>query len=70
MEPALHPDWIVSEVMRHWPQTIPVFVTLRLACPGCAMAPFETLGEVAETYGLDGDELISRLEAACAGGAA
>ena len=51
----------VDEVMRRWPQTLPVFVRLKLNCVGCDMAPFETLAEVATTYGLALDDLLSQL---------
>ncbi len=59
----------VDDVMRRWPQTLPVFVRLKLNCVGCDMAPFETLAEVADTYGLALDELMSQLEQAAAEGA-
>jgi hybrid cluster-associated redox disulfide protein len=41
-----------------------VFVRRRMACPGCAMAPFMTLAEAAASYGLDPQQLVSELEAA------
>lgn len=57
----LEPHLTVDDVMRRWPQTLPVFVRLKLNCVGCDMAPFETLADVASTYGLPLDELISLL---------
>jgi hybrid cluster-associated redox disulfide protein len=56
----------VDEVMRRWPQTLPVFVRLKLNCVGCDMAPFETLADVAKTYGLALGELLTQLEQAAA----
>ena len=47
------PTWTVAEVLRRWPPASEVFLKRRLACPGCAMAPFDTLREVAAAYGLD-----------------
>ena len=64
MEPELRSDWTLSEVMRHRPQTIGVFITLKMACPGCAMSPFETVAEAAAEYGLDAQELVAHLAAA------
>lgn len=60
-------DLTVDEVMRRWPQTMPVFVKLKLNCVGCDMAPFETISDVAETYGLALDMLLGELNAAAVG---
>lgn len=57
-------DLTVDEVMRRWPQTLPVFVRLKLNCVGCDMAPFETIAEVATTYGLGLDMLLNELNGA------
>jgi hybrid cluster-associated redox disulfide protein len=51
-QPQLEADLTVAEVLTRWPQTISVFVHHRMACVGCAIAPFETLAEVAEIYNL------------------
>jgi hybrid cluster-associated redox disulfide protein len=60
--PILHPDVLVSDVMRQWPQTIRVFVRRHLACPGCAIASFHTLAEVAAEYDIDVDDLLGELQ--------
>jgi hybrid cluster-associated redox disulfide protein len=52
-QPKLEADLIVADVLARWPQTIPVFTHHRMGCVGCAMAPFETLAEVAAIYELD-----------------
>lgn len=57
-------DLTVDEVMRRWPQTMPVFVKLKLNCVGCDMAPFETIADVATTYGIGLDMLLGELNAA------
>ena len=64
MEPILHTECFVSEVMRQWPQTVGVFVELRMACPGCPMAPFETVAEAAGEHGLDPQDLLACLRRA------
>jgi hybrid cluster-associated redox disulfide protein len=68
MEPPLHTECFVSEVMRQWPETIGVFVALRMACPGCPMAPFETLAEAAVEHGLEPQDLLARLRRVGPGG--
>jgi hybrid cluster-associated redox disulfide protein len=58
----LSADLTVDEVLDRWPETIPAFFRYRMACVGCPMAPFETLVEVADIYGLDVDCFLSELE--------
>lgn len=54
-------DLTVGELLRQRPALAAVFVKRRMACPGCAMAPFMTLREVAEAYGLPVQSLLSDL---------
>jgi hybrid cluster-associated redox disulfide protein len=62
--PQLEANLIVAEVLARWPQTIPVFIRHRMACVGCAMAPFETLSEIAAVYKLDLDRFLNELQQA------
>ena len=55
---------IVRDVMTRWPQTVPVFVRRRMSCPGCLMAPFMTVDEAAQEYGIEPEELACDLEEA------
>ena len=52
-QPKLTANLTVADVLACWPQTISVFMHLRMACVGCPIAPFETLTEVAAIYELD-----------------
>lgn len=47
---------------RH-PGAVRVFLDRRMACPGCDMAPFETVAEAARIYGVDAEELLTELRA-------
>ena len=60
--PTLFPTMLVSDVMDKWPQTIQVFVRLRMACPGCPIARFHTLAEVAAEYQMDPATLVKELQ--------
>ncbi|MEN0654189.1 MULTISPECIES: DUF1858 domain-containing protein [Hyphobacterium] len=51
----------VSDLMQGWPETVPVFVKHHMACPGCVMAPFMTVREVAAEYGIPEDGLATDL---------
>lgn len=54
----------VDEALRRWPQVAGVFLRRQLACPGCAMAPFDTLRDVAQSYGIDLAALLDEVERA------
>jgi hybrid cluster-associated redox disulfide protein len=61
-QPQLEAGLTVAEVLARWPQTIPVFLRQRMACVGCAIAPFETLAEIAVIYDLELSHFLSELE--------
>jgi hybrid cluster-associated redox disulfide protein len=56
-------DMTMAELMRDRPAVVPVLLRRGLACPGCAMAPFMTVREAAEAYGLELDALLDDLAA-------
>lgn len=60
--PAAH--WTVAETFVRCPETAPVFNRFGMACVGCVMAPFETLAEAADAYGLDPEVLLAECRAA------
>ncbi|PWE18073.1 hypothetical protein DDZ18_00195 [Marinicauda salina] len=64
-EPIL--SMIVADLMNAEPETVPVFVRNRMACPGCVMAPFMTVREAAREYGLKPEALAAELAEAMAG---
>ena len=55
---------IVADVLKRWPQTVPVFQKYRMGCVGCAMAPFETLAEAAAIYQLSLPHFLEDLQIA------
>ncbi len=57
-------NFSITETLNRWPQTIYNFMRHQMACPGCAMARFETLAEAAENYGLGLDEFLTELATA------
>lgn len=58
---------IVGEVMNAFPETVPVFIDRRMACPGCVMAPFMTVREAALEYAQDPAEFAAVLAAVIGG---
>jgi hybrid cluster-associated redox disulfide protein len=65
-----HPGLTVKAALDRWPAVIPVFIRRRMACVGCAVAPFMTLAEAAESYGIPPAALIADLRRAIARAAA
>lgn len=59
---ALSAGLTVAEVMQRWPETVIVFLSYRMACIGCLLAPFDTVADVARNYRLDLDELLHDLQ--------
>ncbi|MGC3939693.1 DUF1858 domain-containing protein [Roseobacter sp. EG26] len=37
------PDMLLCDILRRWPQTIPVFIHYKMLCVGCAITPYHTL---------------------------
>lgn len=56
-------DMTVDEALAQWPELSRVFLRHQMACAGCAMAPFETLSDVARAYGLSSARLLKELRA-------
>ncbi len=57
-------DMVVADVLEKWPETVPVFQELKMACVGCAMAPFDTLDDVATIYKVDLSQFMETLNQA------
>ncbi len=53
MPREIRPKLTVAELLARAPSAAIAFVRHRMACVGCAMAPFDTLDEAAAVYGLD-----------------
>lgn len=61
MPTGVYPQLTVAEVLDRWPATAAVFVRRCMACVGCAMAPFDTIGEAAAVYGIKVEGLLDEL---------
>lgn len=62
-------DMIVGDLMQRWPESVPVLLARRMACPGCLMARFMTVHEAAVEHGVEPDLLLDELVAAIRQGA-
>ena len=62
--PDLDRALTVAQLLRHRPAAAVVFVRCGMACPGCAMAPFETLAEAATVYGQEPEGFLADLRRA------
>ena len=56
-------NMFVADVLAAERAAARVFIDRRMGCVGCAFAPFETVAEVAQTYGIDAWELANSLAA-------
>lgn len=57
---------MISEILEQWPRTARVFYQHKMACVGCALAPFYNLEEAVGIYHLSLDELRNDLLAVIA----
>lgn len=51
----------IEEIVKKYPETIPVFEKYGLGCVGCEAALFEDVQQGAEIHGIDIDVLLSSL---------
>lgn len=51
----------IDTVMRRQPGTIRILLKHGMACIGCAIAPYHTIGEVGAEYDLPIDEFLHEL---------
>lgn len=51
----------ISELLKRWPEVIPVFNRHKMACVGCTMSAYETVASAAEIYHLQVDQFLSEL---------
>ncbi len=60
------PDLPLSDLIERWPAAGAVFLSQRMLCFGCPIAPFHTVIDACLEYRLDEDEFRSRLRRAVA----
>jgi hybrid cluster-associated redox disulfide protein len=66
--PRIDYDTTVDEIMRQRPATILVFLDFRMACVGCPIAPFHTVGDACREHRTDPVAFLEVLRAAAAAG--
>lgn len=61
MEGRITPQTNLYQLLSDFPLLIPLFIKKQLACVGCAMSRFETLGDLSVNYNLDLRFLIAEI---------
>jgi len=57
-------DMTFSEVLKKYPETMPVFIKYGITCIGCPMAKFETVKEGCHIHGIDVEKFVKDLNKA------
>ncbi|MFZ3102326.1 MAG: DUF1858 domain-containing protein [Desulfitobacteriaceae bacterium] len=57
-------EMTVGQVLRQYPQTVPIFLGLGMHCLGCPSSTMESIEGAAMTHGKDVDGLIKELNKA------
>jgi hybrid cluster-associated redox disulfide protein len=58
------PDLPLADLMRAWPQTIPVFVRHKMLCVGCLISPLHTVTDACAEYHLKEEDFLAELRQA------
>ena len=53
----------IGDVVKKYPETVPVFFQHGLHCIGCHVSPFESVEDGCKTHGIDADILVKALNA-------
>jgi hybrid cluster-associated redox disulfide protein len=61
------PDLFMEDIFDRWPGTIKLFLDYRMACVGCSLSSFDTLGDALKVYKLPQDEVVQALNASVRG---
>ena len=62
----IHKDMKIEEVLRRFPQTIPVFRRFGIDCDQCQLSEYEDIEHGAKVHGIDPEELLAGLNDALA----
>lgn len=57
-------EYLVDDVMRKWPSTIPVFLKYRMKCVGCPIGPFHTIQDACREHDVDCSAFVVDLNVA------
>lgn len=61
MKATLDATWTVEQVMEAYPNTMSVFLALKMDCVGCLLGKFCRLKDVATAYEMSLEVLLTRL---------
>jgi hybrid cluster-associated redox disulfide protein len=54
-------NMLIEEIVRNYPETIPVFEQYGFGCLGCRAALFENIEQGAKVHGIDAEAFIASL---------
>jgi len=60
---ALTLDATVEQVMNGWPDSVRVFLDLKMNCVGCPIAAFHSVEEASREHGIDSRAVLEKLRA-------
>lgn len=61
-------EMTITEVLTAWPDTAAVFQRHGMACVGCAVAPYYSVVDAANIYGVEPQQFVAELEEAARNG--
>jgi hypothetical protein len=61
MDGFISREWTVEQTLRHHPHLVSTFLKLHTHCPGCWLARFCTLDDVAHSYRVEAAAMLREL---------
>ena len=60
-KPKITKEMTIGEVIRNYPETLPLFLNHGLHCVGCPIAQGETIEQAAKVHKIDLDKFLQQL---------
>lgn len=57
LKPPFDEHTSVANIMKKWPQTVPVFLKYQMLCAGCYVGPFHTIADASFAHNVDEQQL-------------
>lgn len=61
-------DMLIGDIVKRYPDSIPVMFEHGLQCIGCHVASWETLEQGAQSHGIDINKLLNEMNSKLGGG--
>jgi len=61
MTQKINKDMSITDILKKYPETLPIFSNYNLGCIGCMAASFESLEAGLNAHGIDVEEFVTKI---------